>query len=347
MTRRGRLLWSILLAALVAGALVAAVTLGQLPWGRLYPRLLRPLLTLTLAIGVGLFLGMVIEAAGLTARLGRLTMPLLRFGHLREPSALACTAAFVSAISASTILMNAYREQKISRQELTISALILTFPTFFAHLPTMFFTITPLLGALGIYYLAILLAGDVLRTLAYLSYGRLRLPRHPPAHPPAQTPAAAATPSLREIWMETREKFLARLHNILVITIPVYVAVFLAQEFGLFEALRHSLTSVLQGTQIPVQALGILLFSLAAETTGGYAAAGAILEAGALSPAAVLLTLLLGTILASPMRAVRHQLPYYLGVFAPGLGLRLMVLSQVFRTLSLLPFLALIYFFWL
>jgi hypothetical protein len=45
------------------------------------------------------------------------------------------------------------------------------------------------------------------------------------------------------------------------------------------------------------------------------------------------------------MRAVCHQLPYYLGVFAPGLGLRLMVLSQVFRTLSLLPFLALIYFF--
>ncbi|HEX9884801.1 MAG TPA: hypothetical protein VGA79_12605 [Desulfobaccales bacterium] len=341
MTRRGRLLWSIVLAALVVGALVAAVILGQLPWGRLYPRLLRPLLTLTLAISVGLFLGMVIEAAGLTARLGRLTMPLLRFGHLREPSALACTAAFVSAISASTILMNAYRDQKISRQELTISALILTFPAFFAHLPTMFFTITPLLGALGIYYLAILLAGDVLRTLAYLSYGRLRLPRHPPA----QTPAAAATPSLREIWRETREKFLARLHNILVITIPVYVAVFLAQELGLFEALRHSLTSVLRGTQIPVQALSILLFSLAAETTGGYAAAGAILEAGALSPAAVLLTLLLGTILASPMRAVRHQLPYYLGVFAPGLGLRLMVLSQVFRTLSLLPFLALIYFF--
>ncbi len=344
MTRGSRIFWTVLLGLLVAGALVAAVTLGKFPLTRLYPRLLRPLLTLTLAIGVGLFLGMIIEGAGLTARLGRAAMPLLRFGHLREASALAFTAAFLSAITASTVLMNAYRDQKISRRELTVSALILTFPTFFSHLPTLFFTITPLLGRLGIYYLAVLLAADLLRTTGYLIYGRLTLPEQPPPETP---PVPAAHPPWRVIWRETRGKFLLRLHTILAITIPVFVAVFLAQELGFFTLLRNSLTSALRGTQIPVQALSILIFSLAAETTGGYAAAGAILESSAMSPAAILLTLLLGTILASPMRAVRHQLPYYLGVFTPRLGFRLMVLSQVFRTLSLLPLVALIYFVWL
>jgi len=339
-----RLLLPIFLGAALFGALLAAVTLGAVPSGHLYGRLLRPLITLTVAIAVGLLAGMVIESAGLTARLGSLAAPLLRFGHLREPSALAFTATFFSAISASTLLMNSYQDRAISRRELILSSLILTFPAFFAHLPTLFFTITPLLGLLGIVYLAILLAADVLRTAAYLLYGRLALPA-PPVTPPALQ--AHQPPSWSRIWQESWEKFLGRLHRILMITIPVYVAVFLAQEMGLFDALRLKLTLVLKGTQIPVQALSILAFSLAAEATGGFAAAGAFLESKALSPATVLLTLLLGTILSSPMRAVRHQLPYYLGVFTPSLGLRLMVLSQLFRTLSLLPFVGLIYWWWL
>ena len=132
----------------------------------------------------------------------------------------------------------------------------------------------------------------------------------------------------------------------------IFIAILLllplfAGEIGLFQAVRIHLAAFLKGTQVPVQALSILAFSVAAEATGGFAAAGAFLEARALSPAAVLFTLLLGTILSSPMRAVRHQLPYYLGVFTPNLGLRLMVLSQIFRTLSLLPFVAAIYWWWL
>ncbi len=334
---------TLLVAALVAATLLLAVAWGHFPLGHLYPRLLRPLLAMTLGIALGLLLAMILESAGLTACLGRLAAPLLRFGHLKEPSALAFVAAYFSAITASTLLMNAHRDQVISRRELMLSTLLLTFPAFFAHLPSLFFIVTPLLGRLGIYYLGLLLAADVLRSLAYLLYGRLRLP----PYRPAPLPPAGARPSWAQVWQETRGKFLDRLYHILVITIPVFVAVFLAQEGGLFDWLRLQLGGVLRGTAVPVQALSILAFSLAAETTGGFAAAGAILQSQALSPAATLFTLVVGTILASPMRAVRHQLPYYLGVFGPGLGLRLMVLAQLFRILSLLPFLAAVYWFWL
>lgn len=343
MARTRSLALTLLLLALVGGALMAAATLGKIPAGHLYSRLLRPLLTLTLAIGAGLFLGIIIESSGLTPRLGRLAAPLMRWGHLKEPSALAFTAAFLSAVSASTILMNSYRDGAITRRELVLSALLLSIPTFFLHLPSIFFIITPLLGRLGIYYLAVLLGANILRTLAFLLYGRLRLP----APPPGGTSPTGARPAWAAILRDTWSKFLTRLHNILLITIPVYVAVFLSQEAGLFNLAQTKLTLLLQGTQIPVQALSLLAFSLAAETTGGFAAAGAFLESRALAPGVVLITLLLGTILASPMRAVRHQMPYYLGVFSPGLGLRLMVLTQLFRTLSLLPFVAAVYWWWL
>jgi len=327
------------MAALVAFILAGAVIWGQIPVSRLYVKLVKPVLRLSLAIGVGLLLGIFIENANLTARLGRVFAPFLRFGHLKEPSAVAFTTAFFSAVAASTVLMNAYQDRVISRRELMISALTLTFPAFFAHLPSMFFIITPLVGVLGLYYLAILLGGDILRTTAYLLVGRFTLP---PYQPVALAPASQPS-SWKEVWQATRDKFFTRLYSILVITIPVFVAVFLAQEGGLFTWLKNHLTLLLKGSQIPVEAVSILIFSLAAEAAGGFAAAGALLAGQALSPAAVLFTLILGTIISSPMRAIRHQMPFYLGVYTPKLGLRLMILSQLFRTLSLLPFLVLIY----
>ena len=341
MSRR-QVFTALAVAALVGVILGGAVLFSRIPLERVSGKLLQPLLRLSLAIGVGLLLGIFIENANLTARLGRVFAPFLRFGHLKEPSAAAFTAAFFSSVAASTLLMNAYKDGIISRRELVISALILTFPAFFAHLPSMFFIITPLVGVLGVYYLAILLGGDILRTGAYLLYSRLTLP----PYEPALAPPASRETTWKEIWQATTGKFLSRLYTILVITIPVFVAVFLAQEGGLFTWVNRQLTVLLKGTQVPVEAVSILVFSLAAEATGGFAAAGALLSSQALSPAAVLFTLILGTIISSPMRAIRHQLPFYLGVYTPNLGLRLMILSQVFRTLSLLPFLVLIYLFW-
>lgn len=336
---RRRLLKALLVTGVVAVLLAGAVWHGGIPVSRLYARLLKPLMNACLAIGVGLALGLFIENASLTAKIGRLAAPLLRFGHLKEPSAVAFTTAFFSAISASAILMNAHKDEVISREELTISALILTFPAFFAHLPSMFFIITPLVGVLGVYYLAILLGADLLRTLGYLLYARWRLP----AYQPRLFQPAAARPDWRQVLRDTGKKFLTRLYNILVITIPVFVAVFLAQEGGLFDWLKDHLARGLAGIALPVEAFSILLFALAAETTGGFAAAGALLTAGTLSPGVVLFTLILGTIISSPMRAIRHQLPFYLGIYTPALGLRLMILSQLFRALSLLPFLLLVY----
>ena len=336
---RQKLYWALAMAVLVAVILAGAVFWGGIPVGRLYVRLVKPILRLSLALGAGLLVGIFIENANLTARLGRVFAPLLRFGHLKEPSALAFTTAFFSAAAASTMLMSAYQDEKISRRELVITALTLTFPAFFAHLPSIFFIITPLVGVLGIYYLGILLGGDILRTSAYLLAGRLTLPPYQPV--PLESEARPS--SWKEVWHATWPKFFTRIYSILVITIPVFVAVFLAQEGGLFAWLKGHLAVLLKDSPIPVEAVTILVFSLAAEAAGMFAAAGALLASEALSPAAVLFTLVLGTIISSPMRAVRHQMPFYLGVYTPKLGLRLMILSQLFRTLSLLPFLGLIY----
>ena len=82
--------------------------------------------------------------------------------------------------------------------------------------------------------------------------------------------------------------------------------------------------------------MGIITLHLAAELTAGLAAAGALLQEGTLTQRDIILALFVGNIISSPVRAIRHQFPYYAGVFKPRLAVQLIFFSQSFRIGSLL-----------
>ena len=73
-----------------------------------------------------------------------------------------------------------------------------------------------------------------------------------------------------------------------------------------------------------------------AEISAGMAAAGALLDNGSLEVRQVVLALLVGNVVSSPMRAVRHQFPFYAGVFQPKLAVELITYNQIFRTGSII-----------
>ena len=83
------------------------------------------------------------------------------------------------------------------------------------------------------------------------------------------------------------------------------------------------------------KAVTIITLQVAAEFTAGLAAAGALLQNGSMDYQHVVLALLVGNVLSSPIRAMRHQFPYYAGIFNPRLALQLIAFSQTFRTLSI------------
>jgi hypothetical protein len=89
-------------------------------------------------------------------------------------------------------------------------------------------------------------------------------------------------------------------------------------------------------TFIPVESLSMVIISFVAEFTSGFAAAGALMDAGLITVKQTVLALLIGNIIAFPMRAIRHQLPRYMGIFSPRMGLELLMLGQGFRILSLI-----------
>jgi len=46
--------------------------------------------------------------------------------------------------------------------------------------------------------------------------------------------------------------------------------------------------------------------------------------------------LLIGNILAFPVRALRHQLPRYIGIFSPKMGTQILLMGQGFRVTSII-----------
>ena len=300
---------------------------------KLYHNLALPLLRLLLYMGIGLLMGMALESLNWAVRLGAWAGPMLRWGHLKGECGAAFTAAFFSGIVANTMLMNLYQEGKLSRREMVCTYLVNNgLPVFLLHLPTTFFIILPLTREAGLIYLGLGLVAALLRTLGMLTYSRLRLPAPAWSTAAPQALPLERQPFIKDIW----QKFRSRFSRIVLYTLPIYVFIFLLSEKGFFVWLREGAARWVTLSFLPVEAASVVIFSVAAEFTSGMAAAGALMDAGALTVPQTVIALMLGSMVATPIRALRHQLPSHAGIFSPGLGGELLVLSQSLRILSLL-----------
>ena len=300
----------------------------------LWGQILWPLCKLVGLVSVGLFIGNLIEALHWTRFVGRLAMPLARLGRMCEISAASFSVAFVSGITANTMLAEAYDQERLTRRELILSNLFNSLPTYFLHLPTMVFITVPILKSAAVVYLAITVGAALLRTVSILAVGRVLLTGLDRCHA-VEMPGKTSL-SVREVLDKTWKRFRRRIRKIVMITAPIYVGVHFMHQLGMFAAAERFLAEHMGFfSWLHPQSVGIIVFQLAAEFSAGMAAAGAMLDAGSMAERDVVMALLVGNILSSPMRAFRHQFPYYAGIYKPGLALELIVCSQTFRALSL------------
>lgn len=315
----------------------ALVLIKELDATQLVSRLLWPLTRLMLLVTLGLFIGQLIEAAGWIKAMAVLARPLFRFGHLGNHCSAAFTAAFFSGVTANAMLLDFFKEGLITRRQLFLSNFINQLPAFFLHLPTTFFIVIPLTGwAGGLYFLITFLAVG-LRTTLFLVYGRLMLPgmETETGNTDANMPKTE-TQAYRTIWNRVRTRLPRRMARITVYVVPIYTLVFVLNAMGLFKLLREALAGYVVTSIMPMESLSVIILSFAAEFTSGFAAAGALLEAGVLSVKQTVLALLIGNILAFPVRAVRHQLPRYIGIFSPKMGTQILLMGQGFRVVSII-----------
>lgn len=298
-------------------------------------RLLWPLLRLMFFITVGLAFGQIIELAGWTTKLAVLARPLFRFGKLGPQCSAAFTTAFFSGISANAMLLEFYESGTITKKQLFLSNFINQMPAYFLHLPTTFFIVIPLTHWAGALYFLLTFLAMVFRTILFLIYGHLRIRESPgdaweenTDRPQKKKPAG--------LFTAIKERLPARVINVAVYVLPIYVLVYVINKMGVFDLLKDWMAHYVATQIMPMESLSVIILSFAAEFTSGFAAAGALMAAGALTIKQTVLALLIGNVLAFPVRTLRHQLPRYIGIFSPKMGTQMLLMGQSFRISSLI-----------
>ncbi len=301
----------------------------------LWQKLIWPLCRLLIFISIGLIVANLLESLNWTRRISALARPLIKFGHLSEQVGAAFSMAIVSGVAANTMLSEAYQKKQIDKKELILANLFNSLPTYFLHLPTVIVITLPLIKGAAFIYVGITLGAALLRTLSIVLFSRFLLPE------PVDAAELAEPQPLKRDWpaifAKTWKRFKRRMKKIIVFTVPIYIVIFIMNRLEFFATLESFLAERLDFIPfLTPQAMGIIALNVAAELTAGLAAAGALLQDGVMNYNEVVLALLIGNILSSPLRAFRHQLPYYAGIFKPRLAVELIVYNQSFRIISLI-----------
>ena len=308
----------------------------DLSWPVLWTGLFWPLIRLTFFISVGLFVGNLIESLHWTRYAAKLAAPLARRARLKDISAASFSLAFFSGIAANTMLSEAHDKGNISDRELVLSNLFNSLPTYFLHLPTIFFIAAPFIGSAAAVYVGLTAFAAILRTWAIVLSGRFLLPPLSEGCLSCQLEEMNKERDNSSAFKKTWSRFKKRLPKVLYLTAPIYTLFFVLKQLGMFAWLQDIMAGqVGLFSFLPPEALGIVVFHMAAEFTAGLAAAGAMLTDTSLTQTQVVLALMLGNLLSSPMRAFRHQLPYYAGIFKPRMAMKLIVYNQTTRAVSI------------
>ncbi|MGD9948542.1 MAG: hypothetical protein AB7U29_08705 [Desulfobulbus sp.] len=294
-----------------------------------------PLLRLLMYLAIGLLAALLIESLNWTRKLAVVARPLTRFGHLSPITGASFSLCFFSGIAANTMLAEGYDNKKLSRKELILANLFNSLPSNFLHLPTTFFIAAPIIKGAAVVYIGLTISAAVLRTLVVAVVSRVLLPKNDREALHNELPPDPGNP-FRTALKNTMKRFKRRIRKIVTYTVPIYIFFYFLSEAGFFKTAEHFMGQHLAWMSwLTPQALSILTFQMAAEFTAGLAAAGSLLASGSMEAKEIVLVLLIGNVLSSPIRAIRHQYPYYAGIFKPVLAAQLILFSQSFRALSI------------
>jgi hypothetical protein len=300
----------------------------------IWSQLLWPLTRILFFVALGMVVANLIESLKWTNHLAALARPLIRLGNLSAITGASFTMAFVSGVSANTMLAEALDKGQLQKKEMILANLFNSLPRYFLHLPTVFFLTVPLIKGAAVIYVGITFLAALLQTLTVVVISRLVLKK--PDVPAAPRQMVSKKPTLREALKKSLKRLKKRMKRIMMFMVPAYILFFLLGRFGIFDKLEDLFASARFLSWLNPQSLGIVILHVTTEFSAGLAAAGALLANSSLSIREVVLALLVGNILAAPIRAIRHQLPYYIGIFPPRLAMELIAMSQIFRAVCVI-----------
>ncbi|MHC1631936.1 MAG: nucleoside recognition domain-containing protein [Methanotrichaceae archaeon] len=277
---------------------------------------------------LGVILAEFIVALKVMDKIAFVARPITNFAHLRDECGASFITAFVSPVSANSMLASFYNDRLIEKNELFIASMMTSFPAIVMHWRPMLPVLIPLLGTTGLFYFCILMLVGLLKTLLIMVAGRFLLDSNDYS---LKNSMEYKRPPINEavrISLQTSKGMLIR---ILCMIIPTTFIVFILIAAGVFDLLASYLSGVTNYFPVPAAGLGII-----AAKFGNFVAAqtiaGNLLSTGVLTSREIILTLLVGDILSSISATMRFLIPYYVGIFGPKVGMQILVMATTIRT---------------
>lgn len=299
----------------------------------LWLELFWPLIRITGLVIFGLIIANLIESMAWAKRIIGLAAPFTKLANLSGVGAAAFSLAFVSGVSANSLLAEAYDKQEITKRELVLANLFNSLPRFFLHLPTVFFLTLPFIHSAAFLYVGLTLLAAVIQTLIVIVLGRLLLKK-----PDNNTSQNLAEPKQKKkSWQTIFKRLRKRIKKILLFLVPIYTLFFILNRYGYFQALEELIVQKAWFLDwLHPGSLGIILLHVTAEFSAGLAAASALIAGNNMTGEQVVLALMIGNLLATPVRAIRHQFPYYSGIYPFKTAIELILLSQTMRAVCII-----------
>jgi hypothetical protein len=272
-------------------------------------------------IVVGLFLAEMMVAMQWIEKLAWATKAMMRYAHLDAGCGIPFLIAFVSPMAANSTLLGVYEKKRITSRELFFALLVNSFPNALVHWRWWLPAIYSVLGLVGLIYFALILTGETIRMLVFLTISRFTLPR-PETN--TITNRDSKQKPVKAVLGISAEKTCKMVLRILKIFFPVTLCIFFLNGWGFFNLLAEALKGMARFFPIPVESLPIIAAQFG-NSLVAFAIAGNLLNQQIISAKDVILTLFVGRIFAAVMIALRMQLPAVAGVFGRKIGLRIVV----------------------
>lgn len=289
---------------------------------------------------IGIVLMELLIELGWVQKLGSLTAPFMRFGHLREEVGVSFLVSFGSPTAGNSMIAELNKKGLIDERETLIASLVTSFPATFIFVRDLLPILIILLGTTGLIYLSIIVFVGFFRTAITLILGRLLLPAKKPVIIQKEIKGKKFGAALRDAistsWIPLRR---------IIPTIAVAaVIVFQLIDIGFFEMISVYLKGLPALRYLPPEGLPVIA-AWFASNVGAYTIAGKLLTDGILSSKDIVITLLVGRVLSSLVR-LRFTIPYYTGIFSPKLGTQIMLLSTLMQEGITVIVIILLVLFW-
>ncbi|WP_457752793.1 hypothetical protein [Thermococcus sp.] len=285
---------------------------------------------------IGIFIAELLIERGIVEKVSFIGKPFVKLSNLPAECALTFATAFLNTRAANAMLVDFYREGKIGKRELYIASLMNAFPAMVRHWNSLIPVLLATLGRLGLLYFGILVFIGLIQTTVFAVAGKILI-KNPRKISNPQKQMREKKPFkkvLRNALAKTKKTSIPILKTMVIVT---YITALLI-AVGFFNHLSDLVRNFAEFLPFSPEELSVALSAMAG-SIAAYTLGANLLKAGLIGEKALIRALLLGSIFAN-ITFLRVLIPYYVGLYGPKDGTKLMLISMTTRSVIILCIIA-------